>query len=153
TLRSFAKVADGVYSSGQPDEKQFAYLIDHYGIKSVVKLNSDREPANSPVVKSPQIAWWSVVSSTFSPSQEQITAILAAIDCAPKPVLIHCLHGQDRTGMIVSLWRIRHGTSVKEAYADMMKSGFHTYYGGVWSAWKRETGWEHADHAPMAWLA
>ena len=136
-------VTDGVYRSGQPNRKQLAYLVDHYGIKSVIKLNTGDEPQNCPLVKAPSIPAWSVVSSGSSPTTAQIKEILDAIDCAPKPVLIHCFHGEDRTGLIVALWRIRHGATIADAYDDMMKRGFHAYFPGVWNAWVRETGWNH----------
>jgi protein tyrosine phosphatase (PTP) superfamily phosphohydrolase (DUF442 family) len=138
---SFAKVTDDVYRSGQPGKHQLAQLIEHYGIKSVVKLNTDEEPSNSPLVEAPAIPWMSVINRWSAPTDEQMKKILDAIDCAPKPVLIHCLHGQDRTGLIIGLWRIRHGATVTDAYTEMMRGGFHSYLPGVWNAWMRATRW------------
>jgi protein tyrosine phosphatase (PTP) superfamily phosphohydrolase (DUF442 family) len=145
-LANFAKVDDDVYRSGQPDKQQIAHLVEHYGIKSVIKLNTEREPANSPLVKAPHISGWSVLRK--GPTDREIKEILDAIDCAPKPVLIHCLHGQDRTGLIVGLWRIRHGATIADAYTDMMRRGFHASYPGVWKAWLRATGWKNQETEP-----
>ena len=152
-LTNFSKVTDEVYRSGQPSEAQLAQLVERYGIKSVVKLNAGEAPQSCTLVDSPRISGWSVVSKRSAPTPKQIKQILDAIDCAPKPVLIHCMHGEDRTGLIVALWRIRHGASVSDAYSDMMSRGFHANFGGVWTAWKRETGWNDPEAQAIALTA
>jgi len=152
-LTNFYKVSDDVYRSGQPSKEQLAQLVEHYGIKSVIKLNAGEEPESCPLVDAPRISGWSVVSKGSAPTTKQLKQILDAIDCAPKPVLIHCLHGEDRTGLIVALWRIRHGAGVDEAYSDMMRRGFHVKYPGIWKAWLRETGWDRGrTHATPSGL-
>ena len=43
----------------------------------------------------------------------------------PKPVLIHCRHGSDRTGLIVALYRILYQNWTKEdALEEMLKGGY-----------------------------
>jgi protein tyrosine phosphatase (PTP) superfamily phosphohydrolase (DUF442 family) len=152
-LTNFSKVSDEVYRSAQPSEAQLAQLVDRYGIKSVIKLNAGDAPQSCALADSPRISGWSVISRRSAPTAEQIKQILDAIDCAPKPVLIHCTHGEDRTGLIVALWRIRHGASVSDAYTDMIGRGFHSSFGGVWTAWKRETGWNDPDAEAIALAA
>src|SRR5271168_619770 len=39
------------------------------------------------------------------------------------PIFVHCLHGSDRTGCIVALWRITHGWTVAEALDEMKAFG------------------------------
>src|SRR5262249_12733406 len=105
------------------------------GIKSVIKLNSgfDSAPAGVAVLEHP-------LSPLIEPQSEKLNKILDDIDAAPKPVLIHCTHGEDRTGLIVALYKMRHGTRLEDAYVDMIRHGFHPY-AGLWLAWLRAAKW------------
>jgi protein tyrosine/serine phosphatase len=38
--------------------------------------------------------------------------------------LIHCVHGNDRTGLLVALWRLSQGWSKADAQAEMWANGF-----------------------------
>lgn len=43
-------------------------------------------------------------------------------------VLVHCLHGEDRTGMVIAAYRIlAQEWSVDQAVDEMMKMGFHKW--------------------------
>jgi len=77
----------------------------------------------------------------ITPSVETIRKILQDIDDATKPVLIHCTHGEDRTGLIVALYKFCKGTATpEEAFKDMVAHGFHPYR-GLWNSWVRDVGW------------
>ena len=140
-LTNFALVAPGVYRGSQPDDEQFRKMIDRYHIKSVVKLNQghdfSRIPDGVTVVEEP-------INPIAALPADTVKRILDEIDAAPKPVFVHCTHGEDRTGLIVALWRMRHGTPVAEAYTDMMRRRFHPYT-GLWNAWQREAGWDRPE--------
>jgi hypothetical protein len=58
------------------------------------------------------------------PPPSKIYAIRQAInDPNLWPIFVHCLHGSDRTGCIVALWRIEHGWTVAEAIEEMREFG------------------------------
>jgi protein tyrosine/serine phosphatase len=76
----------------------------------------------------------------LEPTDSDLQAVLQALKECPKPVLVHCTHGEDRTGLVVALYRMQHGDSPELAYADMVRHGFHPY-AGVWQAWLRRAGW------------
>jgi protein tyrosine/serine phosphatase len=134
-LPRFDKVGDGVYRSSQPSADNFRELVARYGIKTVVKLNTGSDDA-PPGVK--------VALHPLSPLSEipasKLKQILDDIDAAEKPVLIHCTHGEDRTGLVVALYKMRHGTRMEDAYVDMIRHGFHPY-SGLWTAWVKAAGW------------
>jgi protein tyrosine phosphatase (PTP) superfamily phosphohydrolase (DUF442 family) len=134
-LARFDRVDSGVYRSSQPSAAQLRELARRYGIRTVVKLNRGSEPVPPGVylIHRP-------LDPLREPAPADLQAILAEIDSAPKPVLIHCTHGQDRTGLVVALYRMRHGASLESAYTDMMRRGFHPYP-GLWKAWLRASGW------------
>ena len=134
-LPRFDRVEAGVYRSAQPSGAQLQRLLVQYGIRTVVKLNtgSDAAPAGVTVLHHP-------LNVLKEPSAAELEAILDAIEQSPKPVLIHCTHGEDRTGLVVALYRMRRGTSTDLAYADMVRHGFHPY-SGIWRAWLHRSGW------------
>ena len=145
SLTNFDRVSPGVYRGAQPSNTQLAELVSRYGVKSVVQLNHGSD-ASVPGLKLVVEPLWAFIT----PDHDTVARILDAIDAAPKPVFIHCTHGEDRTGLIVALYKMRHGASTEEAFADMIRHGFHPYT-GVWAAWLRESGWDHPERrAPVA---
>jgi undecaprenyl-diphosphatase len=99
-----------VYRSGQMDSDSLRRVIQRYRIQSVVNLRG----AN------PQDEWYRNETNTarklgvryldFSlsagcdVSDEEIEAIMEFLRSAPKPVLVHCYGGADRTGLISGLY-------------------------------------------------
>jgi hypothetical protein len=143
------KVADGLYRSPQPSEEQFKVLVAKYGIKTVVKLNSgfedhDEIPNGVDLIHQP-------INVLDEVSPAYLQDILADIDRALQtgPVLVHCSHGEDRTGLLVALWRLKHQPMLAPEFAwnEMLAYGFHD--GKVnrpgWphlvAAFKAMTGW------------
>lgn len=134
-LRRFDRVDAVVYRSAQPSAEQLRELQRRYGIRTVLKLNSGGEPVPEGVtlIHHP-------LSVLKEPTPQQLQEILDTIDHSEKPLLVHCTHGEDRTGLVIALYRLRHGTATDTAYADMMRHGFHPY-AGVFAAWLRHAGW------------
>jgi protein tyrosine phosphatase (PTP) superfamily phosphohydrolase (DUF442 family) len=130
----FARVSDGVYRSAQPDRAGFEELARRHGIRTVLKLNHGRDdvPPGMTVLHFP-------VDARTGPGPEQLGRILAALETAPRPVLVHCKSGRDRTGLVVALHRIAHGVPVKEARDDMLRRGFRPYP-GLLEAWRQAVG-------------
>jgi tyrosine-protein phosphatase SIW14 len=138
-LKRFDRVTDDVYRGSQPDADQLRAIVAAHHIKTVIKLNGGLDPAlpDVTILPHPLNAW-------ITPSAEKVREILQSIDRAEKPVYIHCSHGEDRTGLIVALYRVCYlHVKPEDAYLDMAAHGFHPYP-GVWKAWTREAGWKPA---------
>ncbi len=135
-LDRFDRVAEGIYRSSQPSANALVALKTRYGLQTIIKLNhgSDAAPPGVRVIHEG-------LDALIEPSRATIDRILDEIDHSPKPVLIHCTHGEDRTGLIVALYKLRHGEKIESAYADMMRHRFHPYR-GIWRAWLRFVGWD-----------
>jgi protein tyrosine phosphatase (PTP) superfamily phosphohydrolase (DUF442 family) len=135
-LARFDRVDDKVYRSAQPTRATLAEVVAREGIRTVVKLNRGVDPP-LPGVRIVHFP----LDPLVEPPLSRLTEILDAIEHAEGKVLVHCTHGEDRTGLIVALWRLRRGTPVDAAYADMVRHGFHPYP-GVYRAWLRASGWD-----------
>lgn len=123
-------VAPGIYRSPQPRCKaDFAEIID-LGIDFVIDLENEWHEAAWEHEKciAAGLSFTSVpMSAFFPPDQTQVDFILASITRdSSRNVLVHCRHGQDRTGLIVGLYRIHHqGWKRWAAWCEMLDSGYH----------------------------
>jgi tyrosine-protein phosphatase SIW14 len=147
SLRRLDRVDESLYRGSQPSRAEFAELVKRYHIRTVIKLNptfegSDELPDGVKLIHEP-------LSAVVVPGAADLRRILDEIDAAEKPVYVHCRHGEDRTGLVVALYRVRHGARPEDAYADMMLHAFHPYR-GVWGAWVREVGWTGSYREPSA---
>lgn len=133
--------AGTLYRTPQLTAGQESCVRDMYGVTDVYKLNPWWE-AREPEV--PGVTTHYMPLDVEFATRAQVDAVVSDMlrTCAePGHVcLVHCTHGQDRTGLIVAIWRLVHGSSVDAAYADMMRHGFHPYR-ALWAAWRARAGW------------
>jgi protein tyrosine/serine phosphatase len=110
-IRNFGEVEPGtIYRSAQPTDAELSGLA-RMGIKTVLDLRDDATVAHERTVveNSLHLHFLSFpLKGVGAPTDAQIQQILAAIDAAPKPVLIHCHQGEDRTGVVVAVLRMTH---------------------------------------------
>jgi protein tyrosine phosphatase (PTP) superfamily phosphohydrolase (DUF442 family) len=65
------------------------------------------------------------------PAPKDLQALVDQLDHAPRPILIHCRRGVDRTGLAASIALILEGSSVKEARKQMgMRYGYFSWFSG-----------------------
>ena len=124
--KNFHKVNKNLYRSGQPDEDEFESLHTFNGIRSVLNLrenNSDQaEIAAINKRWNNAITLYEIPLDTGSITEDDLYKILTVIRDAPKPLLIHCWHGSDRTGCSVAAYRIVfENWSVEDAISELMK--------------------------------
>ena len=129
-----------IYRSAQPSAAEFSAMVAKLGLRSVVKLNLALEARdNLPGGVEPFENPWLPAGPV---TDEQVTEALTDIYWAPKPVLIHCTHGEDRTSLAVGLWRIKYEhVSPAAAWGEMRAYGFHTDLLGLVWTFTHETGW------------
>jgi protein tyrosine/serine phosphatase len=111
---NFHTVSPGrVYRSGQLTGKQLTGYAHDYGIRSVLNLRGRNE----------QSGWWKEeiavseqlglkhydlgLSSDKEPTEKEIQELLAILKEAPKPLLIHCQAGADRTSLASAIYLCR----------------------------------------------
>ncbi len=130
-LMNLFKVSDDIYRSEQPDKDAFIEL-NKMGIKSVLNLRTT-ETDDEAIGKLP-IKPYLVAMDAGGVSDKDIIAALKVIKSAPKPLLVHCRHGSDRTGVVVAMYRIVfQGWSKEDALNELLNGGFgfHEYYKNI----------------------
>ncbi len=125
------RVEDNFFRSAQPDAKGFQRLSATYGVRTVISLrafNSDQALARGLDLKLVRIR-----INTWHIEREDVVAALQNLRRASRdaPVLLHCQHGADRTGMITALYRILYQGWSKLAALDEMQNGMFGYH-AVW---------------------
>lgn len=126
-LPNLHKVSNDLYRSAQPLANGMT-SAKNLGIKTVLSLRdtefdgmlNKQENAQLNLVRVPIIAW--------NIKDESIIEALTVIQNSPKPVLVHCRHGADRTGMIVAFYRIVYQNWTKEQAKDELVNGGFGYH-------------------------
>lgn len=77
------------------------------------------------------------------PRDETINQVLSTMaDPAAQPVFVHCLRGNDRTGLIVGLYRVLiENRPPAEACDEMLERGFHTRFYQLVRYFQKRTGY------------
>ena len=107
---NFRTIVSGeAYRSGQMDAAQLSRVIQEYGIKSIIDLSvtdapalhqSEMETAKRLGVQHYNFPLSAIDEITVSRMDE----IIRTLREARKPMLIHCLAGSDRTGLVSALY-------------------------------------------------
>ena len=128
------RVTEGFYRSAQPTADGFAALTRELGVRAVISLrayHSDRgftEPLDLRYMRFPMHTW--------NIRRKHVVGALRSLRLAIKrgPVLLHCEHGADRTGLITALYRVVYQGWSKEAAIEEMRNGdfgFHAVWGNI----------------------
>ena len=126
------KVSDTLYRSAQPTALGMKNL-KQMGIKTVVNLRSFHSDRKE--IGSTGLGYEHIYMKAWHPEREDIVRFLKiATDPKRTPVLVHCLHGADRTGTMSAIYRIAvQGWSKEAAVREMTEGGynFHTLFGNL----------------------
>jgi protein tyrosine phosphatase (PTP) superfamily phosphohydrolase (DUF442 family) len=105
--------------------------LQQIGIKTIVNLrafHSDRDE-----IGDTGLGYEHIYMKTWHPEQEDVVRFLKiATDKDKAPVLVHCMHGADRTGTMNAIYRVAvEGWSKEEAVREMTQGGFNFHE--VWT--------------------
>ena len=130
-LNNLYKIDSGVYRSEQPSHSDFKAL-EKYGIGESLNLrnrHSDNDEATGTTVKLHRVKM-----KAHSVDEEQLITALRIIKNRKSPIVIHCHHGSDRTGVVCALYRIIfQNVSKEDAIREMTDGGFgfHRIYKNI----------------------
>lgn len=128
------RVSEDLYRSAQPTPEGMGHL-EEMGVRTVVSLRAlsdDEDEIGTCALQGESLKTW-----TWAPADEVDEQFLEIVRTAPKPVLIHCRHGSDRTGALCARYRIEEeGWAVEDAIEEMTRGGF-----GFHRVWKNLPNW------------
>jgi protein tyrosine/serine phosphatase len=147
-LPRFYEVSPGkVYRGGQPSDFGLQ-LLSKMKIRTVlnVRRSSATQIQNEEnLTHSLGMKYISVpLSGILSPKAHDMNYIESILESPSyQPVFIHCLHGQDRTGLAIGLYRVFYqSVSPIDAYHEMLDFGFHRVLFGLNHYFEERTGLE-----------
>ena len=138
----FFKVDDRLFRGAQPDLAGFKYLRE-LGIRTIINLREVKDAERlkeREIVESLGMKYVNIPvkdGNFFTRSRrippEAIQSFFQALDASDAgTVFVHCHRGADRTGALVSFYRIvRHNWDSVRAYAEARQIGMRSWYKGL----------------------
>lgn len=127
-LNNFHQIDEGIFRAAQPT-KTGMKTLQELGFKTVLNLRHLKK--DDGLVEDDSLKLERLSINTWTLSQKEILEGVSKIKNAEKPILVHCLHGSDRTGAIIAAYRIKEMDWAKEeAIAELKFGGFgyHQFY-------------------------
>ena len=110
-LPNFGRVNERLYRGGQPGKEGIKKLA-RLGVNTIINLRDDDQNAvaEEAAAKAAGLRYFNVPFKELGrPSDADVDRVLSLIDAKDNGVVfVHCHKGEDRTGMIVALYRITH---------------------------------------------
>ena len=146
---NFHAVTPGeAYRCAQPGYNQLEHYMKAYGIRSIINLRGSNpgdkwyqdevrfSAANG-------IRHYDVgLSASSEPTAAQMRELMMIIKSAPRPVLIHCKSGADRSGLFAAMWKVAADEETKAEADKQLSIRFgHIPFGSTTAM----------DHAFISW--
>ncbi|CAN5893599.1 hypothetical protein BH11PSE13_BH11PSE13_35040 [soil metagenome] len=132
-LENLHRITPTLYRSAQP-KREDVPALKALGIKTVISFRSFNSDERA--LRGSGIDLVRVPIDTWSINDDEVQRALVAIREAEKkgPVLIHCWHGADRTGVVAAVYRMAmQGWTKDAARHEMFRGGFgyHTLWRNI----------------------
>jgi protein tyrosine/serine phosphatase len=153
------EVVPGVmFRSGQLGAERLGRVAEAYGIRSVLNLRgpapgaewyeAERRATDAAGIEHADFA----MSSREILSEERAAALIALMRDLPKPILIHCEHGSDRSGLASALFLAAIAGQGEEAAEAQLSLAFgHFSVPWLSGAWPMDESFERLE--PMLGFA
>ena len=145
-------VAGELYRSAQPSAAQITEYASRYGVRTIVNLrgeNAGRPWYDSEVAASASLGVSHVdfrMSSSRDLTKEEAGRLLATLEAAEKPLLIHCQAGADRSGLAAALYVAAIAKQGEEAAEDQLSIRYgHVGLPHLSSAYAMDRTWEKLE--------
>lgn len=150
---NFHEVSKGaVYRAAQMDGQKLVRWKHEYGIASVLNLRGEHDGADwyeTEVAVSDHLNIKHIdfrMSATEELTNDEVQALLKVMKDAPKPMLIHCKAGADRTGIASALY-LAAVDKTDELTAERHLSVTYGHIGIPWlsQTWAMNVTWERIE--------
>lgn len=158
-IKNFHYVSPGVYRGAYPGKKGIQYL-ETLKVKTIISLKGTRfwafipekfeaKHADMDFIRKPLVSLPGFLGDLTEISEEKVDAILTILaDPDQQPVFVHCEKGEDRTGFIIGLHDVINlHMDPKDAWADMLKYGYHPHFTALTKYFEKKTGFNPNDAA------
>lgn len=158
-------VPDQVFRSAQLTETELTEAIDRFGLKSVINLRGECPETDwyqweQSTLQRCGVAMYNVNLSTYEPpSPIELNKLTDYLMNCPKPVLIHCRRGSDRTSLATAVAQILLSeTTIANAKKQLSLRFGHMPFGKVqfldeafedYNDWLAQKSWQHD---PSHWV-
>lgn len=124
------QVTPVLYRSAKLDSADVARL-QTLGVKTVISLRSFH--SDTQVLDGSGIRAVRIPVNTWAIRDKHVIETMRSIRAAEQqgPVLLHCLHGADRTGLMAAMYRMLYQGWPREKAIDELKNGGYGYH-AVW---------------------
>lgn len=161
-LGNFHEVVPGqLYRSNQPQTAQLDRYVKQYGIKTIVNLrgaNPSQGWYRDETSESSRLGVTHIdfgMSANEQLSMERVDQLVSIMRDAPKPILIHCKAGADRSGLASALYLARVLGAGEEAAESQLSLRFgHLSLPYLSKAYAMDETWETVEQTliPQDWL-
>ena len=133
-LPNLYRVTQTLYRSAQPDAEGFRGAAS-LGVRSVLSMR--QTVSDAPLAQGTGLILYRVPMKSRYVAEKSGAKVVQAmrdlrIGMQAGPVLVHCHHGADRTGLIAALWRILYEGWSKQAAIDEMIEGGYGFH-PIWA--------------------
>lgn len=124
-LKNFRSVIPKVlYRSGQPDTNDIKAWHSKYHIKNIINLRGDPGVSlRSEIVNTAKDLNINIkyvrLSARHRPTKEKLNSIIDVLNNSDRPLLIHCMGGVDRSGLVSTIALILNNYPVDRAIEQM----------------------------------
>ncbi|MCD4742697.1 MAG: tyrosine-protein phosphatase [Desulfobacteraceae bacterium] len=160
-------VKEKVYRSAQLSEKRLKKIISSKRLKTIINLRGKSEgkewyTKEKKIAQDHSVQYYSFRFVAHSlPSCTQLDALIEALETAPRPLLLHCRGGADRTGMASAIaLAIENNSPLSE-----LKRQFSLLYGvrpftgstghllfSQYENWLDQSGSSHNRETLLSWI-
>jgi protein tyrosine/serine phosphatase len=149
TSGNFHYIVSGeAYRSGQLSYDEFVHYLSKYDIKTVLNLRgkntgSDWYEGEVAATKSLHVTLIDYgISANKEVPETDVDALMRIIRDAPKPILIHCKGGADRSGLMAALYLYSLGRTAEESSGQLSVTYGHIAFWNSTKAMDR-TFWRY----------
>ena len=130
TVKNFGVVDGRIYRGAQPDKDEY-FQLKALGVTTVIDLRLDAKSSSRELAEAAGLTYVNIpIDGHGTPTDDQATAFLKAVDAASGPVYVHCAGGRHRTGSMVAVYRMTHNSwNIDQAYGEMEAYDFYTRNG------------------------
>jgi len=148
-----AVIPGEIYRAAQPAPADLRRWATDHGVRSVLNLRGTHEDADWYREEAATAADLGIVLADFplsarqNPGPDRMAALIALMRRLPKPLLIHCQGGADRTGLASALYVAAIAKAGEQAAERQLSFAFGHVSLPVSSAWAMNEAWEDGERS------